>query len=92
MPKKEKDEFDKVMMMSGNGKNGNTEGGILSVLLASIGITMIMKLLGSGLHNTSTGGYKTHIVKNTNTRKSTSCQSTRRHCFELAALQSTTIL
>ena len=58
LPKKEKEKFDKVMMMSGNGEmNG---GFLLSSILGAIGIPMIMKLLGSGLHNTPKGGYKTH--------------------------------
>ena len=64
MSESEKDNFDKVMMMSGNGQNQS--GGVLSALLASVGIPMIMKLLGSGgsgLHNTPTGGYKTHHKK-----------------------------
>ena len=57
MSKKEKDKFDKVMMMSGNGQTA----GFLGSVLASIGIPMILKLLtGSGLHNTPMRGYKTH--------------------------------
>ena len=61
LPKKEKEKFDKVIMMSGNGE---VEGGFLSALIASIGIPMIMKLLGGyGLHNTPDGGYKTHPKK-----------------------------
>ena len=47
-------------MMSGSGQ---MTGGILSALLVSIGIPMIMKLLGSGLHNSPYGGYKTHRKK-----------------------------
>ena len=58
LSKKEKEKFDKVMMMSGNGEmNG---GFLLSSILGAIGIPMIMKLLGSGLHNSPKGGYKTH--------------------------------
>ena len=63
LPKEEKNKFDKVMMMSGNGK---MEGSFLSPLLASVGIPMIMKLFGSGLHNTpynTSSGYKTHRKK-----------------------------
>ena len=69
LPKKEKEKFDKVMMMSGNGEmNG---GFLLSSILGAIGLPMIMKILGSGLHNTPKGGYKTHpktipIPKNAN--------------------------
>ena len=68
LPKKEKEKFDKVMMMSGNGQ---MHGGFLSALLGAIGIPMILKLLGSGLHNSPKGGYKTHpktipIPKNQN--------------------------
>ena len=60
LPKIEKDKFDKVMMMSGNGQ---MEGGILGALLASLGIPMIMKLLGNRLHNDPVSGYKTHPKK-----------------------------
>ena len=60
LPKKEKDKFDKVMMMSGNGQ---MEGGFLSALLGALGIPMIMKILGSGLHNDPVAGYKTHPKK-----------------------------
>ena len=61
MPKKEKEKFDKVMMMSGNGK---MDGGfLLSSILGAIGIPMIMKLLGSGLHNDPVYGFKTHPKK-----------------------------
>ena len=58
MPKNQKSKFDQIMM-SGNGQSG----GFLSALLGAIGIPMIMKLLGSGLHNSPTGGYKTHRKK-----------------------------
>ena len=57
LPKKEKEKFDKVMMYG----NGEMNGGfLLSTILGAIGIPMIMKLLGSGLHNSPKGGYKTH--------------------------------
>ena len=67
LSKKEKDKFDKVMMI-GDGQSG----GFLASVLGAIGIPMILKLLtGSGLHNTPKGGYKTHpktipIPKNQN--------------------------
>ena len=69
LPKKEKDKFDKVMMMSGNGE---MDGGfLLSGLLGAIGVPLIMKLLGSGsgsgsgsgLHNDPITGFKTHPKK-----------------------------
>ena len=59
LPKKEKEKFDKVMMMSGNGQ----EGGFLSTILGALGIPMILKLLGSGLHNDPVSGFKTHPKK-----------------------------
>ena len=60
LPKKEKEKFDKVMMMSGNGE---MEGGFLSGILAALGVPMILKLLGSGLHNDPVSGYKIHPKK-----------------------------
>ena len=60
LPKKEKEKFDKVMMMSGNGQ---MEGGFLSAILGALGIPMILKLLGSGLHNDPVSGFKTHPKK-----------------------------
>ena len=61
LPKKEKEKFDKVMMMSGNGE---MSGGFLSALLGALGIPIIMKILGgSGLHNSPNGGYKQHPKK-----------------------------
>ena len=60
LPKKEKDKFDKVMMMSGDGQ---MHGGFLSALLGALGVSMISKLLGSGLHNDLISGFKTHPKK-----------------------------
>ena len=60
LPKKEKEKFDKVMMMSGNGQ---MEGGFLSGILAALGVPMILKLLGSGLHNDPVSEFKTHPKK-----------------------------
>ena len=59
MPKDQKSKFDQVMMTG----NGTQSGGFLGTLLASIGIPMIMKLLGSGLHNAPSGGYKIYRKK-----------------------------
>ena len=59
LPKSQKDKFDQIMM-SGNDK---MEGGFLGALISSIGILLVLRMLGSGLHNTPTGGFKTHRKK-----------------------------
>ena len=63
LPKNQKEKFDQLMMMNGNGQT--MKGGFLGTLLASIGIPLVVKMLGSGLHNTPAGakGYKTHSKK-----------------------------
>ena len=60
LPKAQKSKFDEIMM-SGNGQ----QGGVLSALLASLGLPLIFKALGSGLHNRpyDVQSYKTHPQK-----------------------------
>ena len=60
LSKPQKAKFDEIMM-TGNGQSG----GFLSALLASLGIPIVLKALGAGIHNRpyDVQSYKTHPKK-----------------------------
>ena len=63
LSKPQKAKFDEIMM-TGNGQNGQS-GGFLTALLASLGLPIVLKALGAGIHNRpyDVQSYKTHPKK-----------------------------
>ena len=62
LSKPQKAKFDEIMM-TGNGQNQS--GGFLAALLASLGLPIVLKALGAGIHNRpyDMQSYKTHPKK-----------------------------
>ena len=56
LPKDQKCKFDEIMMTG----HGQQSGGFLGTLLASIGIPMVLKALGAGIHNRP---YDVNLIK-----------------------------
>ena len=63
LSKPQKAKFNEIMM-TGNGQNGQS-GGFLTALLASLGLPIVLKALGAGIHNRpyDVQSYKTHPKK-----------------------------
>ena len=63
LSKPQKAKFNEIMM-TGNGQNGQS-GGFLATLLASLGLPIVLKALGAGIHNRpyDVKSYKTHPKK-----------------------------